>query len=43
MEKISKKELSKLFIEIKDNSKVAFEKLYSRYNKLLYGIAFSIL
>lgn len=41
MEK-NKKELSKLFIEIKGNNRVAFERFYSRYHKLVYGIAFSI-
>lgn len=42
MEQINKKELSKLFIEIKGNNRVAFERLYSRYYQLVYGIAFSI-
>lgn len=41
--KIDEKELNELFKEIKNNNKMAFEKLYSRYNKLVYGIAFSIL
>lgn len=41
--KIDEKELNELFKEIKNNNKIAFEKLYSRYNKLIYGIAFSIL
>lgn len=41
--KIDEKELDELFKEIKNNNKIAFEKLYSRYNKLVYGIAFSIL
>lgn len=43
MNKIDEKELAKLFIEWKHNNKIAFEKLYSKYNKLVYGIAFSIL
>ena len=43
MEKINEKELKALFIEIKHNNKIAFEKLYNKYNKLVYGIAFSIL
>lgn len=43
MMKINEKELDELFKEIKNNNKIAFEKLYSRYNKLVYGIAFSIL
>lgn len=43
MIKVDKKELSELFIELKHNNKIAFEKLYSKYNKLVYSIAFSIL
>lgn len=43
MEKINVDELKELFIEIKNNNNIAFEKLYKRYNKLVYGIAFSIL
>ncbi len=43
MVKVDKKELSELFIELKHNNKIAFEKLYSKYNKLVYSIAFSIL
>ena len=43
MEKINVDELKELFIEIKKNNNIAFEKLYKRYNKLVYGIAFSIL
>lgn len=43
MEKINKKELSELFIQIKDNNTETFEKLYNKCNKLVYGIAFSIL
>lgn len=42
MEKIDKKELKKLFIQIKKNNKIAFEKLYNTYNKLVYSIALSI-
>lgn len=41
--KIDKKELSELFLEVKLNNKKAFEELYNRYNKLVYGIAFSLL
>lgn len=41
--KIDEKELDELFKEIKNNNKIAFEQLYNRYNKLVYGIAFSIL
>lgn len=43
MGKVNEDELKELFIEIKHNNKIAFEKLYNRYNKLVYGIAFSIL
>lgn len=43
MKKINEKELKELFIEIKNNNKIAFEKLYGKYNKTVYGIAFSIL
>ena len=43
MGKINEKELRELVLEIKHNNKIAFEKLYNRYNKLVYGIAFSIL
>lgn len=42
MEKINKKELSELFIQIKDNKTDAFEQLYNKCNKLVYGIAFSM-
>ncbi len=43
MGKVNEDELKELFIEIKHNNKIAFEKLYNKYNKLVYGIAFSIL
>jgi len=43
MGKINEKELEKLFIEIKHNNKLALEKLYNQYSKLVYGICFSIL
>lgn len=43
MGKVNENELKELFIEIKHNNRIAFEKLYNRYNKLVYGIAFSIL
>lgn len=42
MKKVDKVELRKLFVEMKDNNTVAFERLYGAYNKLVYGIAFSI-
>lgn len=43
MGKLNESELEELFIEMKHNNKIAFEKLYNRYNKLVYGVAFSIL
>ena len=43
MWKINVKELEELFIEIKYGNKIAFEKLYNNYNKLIYSIAYSIL
>ena len=43
MVKIDEKELKELFIEIKDSNKTAFEELYNKYNRLVYGIAMSIL
>lgn len=41
--KIDKQELHELFKGIKEDSKIAFEVLYKRYNPLVYKIAFSIL
>lgn len=43
MEKINARELKDLFIEIKYGNKIAFEKLYNNYNKLIYSITYSIL
>ena len=43
MAKIDEEELKKIFDEFKQNNKGAFEKLYIKYNKLVYGIVFSIL
>ena len=43
MGKINVTELEELFIEIKYGNKIAFEKLYNNYNKLIYSIAYSIL
>lgn len=43
MNKIEEKELKQLFVEIKNDNKVAFEKFYLKYKNLVYGIAFSIL
>lgn len=42
-EKINVKELKNLFAKIKNNNNTAFEELYSKYSKLIYKIAFSIL
>lgn len=43
MKKINEKELKDVFEGIKNGDKIAFEKLYNNYNKLVYGIAFSII
>ena len=43
MVKINKEELKELFVEFKNGNQQEFEKLYAKYNKLVYGIAFSIL
>lgn len=43
MKKINIEELRKIFIEIKNDNKFAFEELYKKYNKLIYKIAYSIL
>lgn len=43
MEKIDISELKELFVEIKYDNKIAFEKLYNRYRKLVYAIVFSLL
>ena len=43
MNKINVVELKELFLEIKHDNKIAFEKLYNQYQKLVYGVAFSIL
>lgn len=43
MKKIDENELREIFKAIKKNQQKAFDKLYSKYNKLIYGIAFSIL
>ncbi len=43
MRKIKTRELKELFIEIKYGNRIAFEKLYNNYNKLIYNIAYSIL
>ena len=42
-EKINVKELKNLFEKIKNNNNTAFEELYSKYSKLIYKIAYSIL
>ena len=43
MSKINEKEIKQVFLEIKANNQEGYEKLYSKYNKLVYSIAFSIL
>ena len=43
MKEIQQKELKDLFNELKYNKNIAFEKLYSKYQNLVYRIAFSIL
>lgn len=42
MEKIDKKELHELFTRIKENDEEAFDILYKKYNKMVYGICFTI-
>lgn len=42
MTEIDKKELKELFIQIKNNNKTAYEKLYTKYSSLIYAIAFTI-
>ncbi len=43
MTKINEEDLNELFLELKSvNKDIAFQKLYTQYNKLIYGIAFSI-
>ena len=43
MIKINEKELKQLFNDFKNNKEEAFENLYKKYNRLVYGIAFSII
>lgn len=43
MAKINEKELKEIFIELRNGNNLVFERFYSKYNKLVYGIAFSIL
>ena len=40
--KIDDKELEKIFIDIKQNKIHGIEELYSKYKKVVYGIAFTI-
>lgn len=42
-EKIKAKELKELFNQIKSNDDTAFKEFYTKYNKLIYKIAYSIL
>lgn len=43
MTKINEKQLKEIFIELKKGNTTPIEKLYKNYNKLIYGIAYSIL
>ena len=43
MKKIDKKELHNIFCNIENNKELYFNKLYEKYKKLVYAIAFSIL
>ena len=40
---MNKKELKSIFLKIKKDDKKGVEELYSKYHKMVYGIAFSIL
>ena len=40
---MNKKELKSIFLKIKKDDKKGMEELYSKYHKMVYGIAFSIL
>ena len=40
--KIDDKELEKIFLEINKNKTQGIEDLYSKYKKVVYGIAFTI-
>lgn len=39
---MNKKELKSIFLKIKKDDKKGIEELYSKYHKMVYGIAFSI-
>ena len=39
---VNNKELKEIFNGIKNNDEKVFKKLYEKYNKLIYGVAFSI-
>lgn len=44
MASVREEELNELFLELKSaNKDIAFQKIYTQYNKLIYGIAFGIL
>lgn len=44
MANVREEELNELFLELKSaNKDIAFQKIYTQYNKLIYGIAFGIL
>ena len=42
MIKMNKKELKSIFVNIKEENEKGLEELYSKYHKMVYGIAFSI-
>ena len=43
MKKIDKEELHGIFIGIKNGEEEEFNRLYEKYNSLVYGVSFSIL
>ena len=43
MKKINEEELKEIFKKIKNNESDGIDLLYEKYNKLVYGVAFSIL
>ena len=43
MKNQEKEELKAIFNELRNGNKEAIEELYKKYNKMIYGVAFSIL
>ncbi len=43
MKKINEKEIKEIFVGLKENEETSFNKLYEKYNRIVYGISFSIL